>query len=155
MHTNILLDLIKDNDIEAVEKMISDPLFIHPKNIEYYFSYIIQSNMTDMFNVLFLNKKIELDYSNSYAIREATHYARYDMIKLLLTDSRINPNVARELPIRVAYNKRSENSTSKKHLKTFNVLWSDPRIQESLKQNFPDRYSEITEETMKQKLSSF
>ena len=156
MHEKIFFEFIVENDLQSIDKLLLDPLFVkYNENIELYFSHIVEYNMIDMFNVLFSHKKINIGYSNSFIIRECAHYARFNMIEKLLTDSRINPNVARELPIRVSFRQKTENPQEDKYLKTFNLIWGDLRVKKSLEENHKNLYIEISEHVLKHKLNKF
>jgi hypothetical protein len=94
-------------------------------NLEYKFKCLVLNN--DIFNlkkIMSENPDIKFSHCNFFAIAEASELGHIDVIKLLLSDSRVDPSLWGNEAISRAYKKNFFNIVD--------LLWNDNRVKDTL-----------------------
>ena len=147
MFSKILLNFIKNNDLENFEKTMKDSMFkLAIKNNDILTKVVVEKNIK-MVELLINNQEVDFNKNDNLAFRTACKNNSIEIIKLLLKDNRIDATFRQNHCIRFA--------DINDNVNVINLLFSQKNVRDSLKIYNLNLYNDFMKYSVSDKLESF
>ena len=90
--TDVLMEAVKNNDIEMVHVLLSDEEFAKWGNTYFALKFAVQHNYFQIVDMLLQHPKTDSYFVDYRLLNEAVNFNSIQSVQLLLTDGRANPD---------------------------------------------------------------
>jgi ankyrin repeat protein len=142
----LLYDAISSNDIENIKLLLKSNQIDPSKDNSFAITSACNNNFCDIVELLLKDKRTSLNTQNNCLI-SAVEEGLYDVVKLLLQETKINPCVLKNYAIRISNKNKNHRMTE--------LLWNDQRVKDGLKENALYYYEFLNNKFLRNKIRKF